>query len=127
MTKGMMDLLKEAKVRIREVDAKTAQSELEAEPRILVVDVREAEELAGGTLPGAVHVPRGVLEAKAAPDSPARDAAFDDAERPILLYCASGARSALAADTLRQMGFARPASLAGGFAAWKEAGLPVES
>lgn len=126
MAKGIKELLAEAKGRIREVDPPTARAECDAEPRTLVVDVREAEELAAGRLPGAMHVPRGVLEPKAAPDSPARDEAFADPERPVLLYCGSGARSAFAADTLRQLGFTRVASLAGGFAAWQEAGLPVE-
>ncbi|MDX1649762.1 MAG: rhodanese-like domain-containing protein [Myxococcota bacterium] len=126
MAKGIKDLVGEAKGRIREVDASEARAELDAEPRTLVLDVRESEELAAGRLPGALHVPRGVLEPKCAADSPAREEAFQDPERPILVYCGSGVRSALAADTLRELGFARVASLAGGFAAWKEAGQPVE-
>jgi rhodanese-related sulfurtransferase len=126
MAKGMKELVAEAKGRIREVDVATAHAERRAEPRTLVVDVREAEELAQGRLPGALHVPRGVLEPKAASDSPARDDAFEDPTRPILLYCASGVRSALAADALRQLGFTHVASLAGGFGAWAQAGLPVE-
>jgi len=127
MAKGMKELLAQAKGRIREVDAQAAKAALDAEPRTLVLDVRETEELAAGKLPGALHVPRGVLEPKAAADSPAREPAFEDAERPILVYCGSGVRSAFAADRLRELGFTRPVSLAGGFAAWKEAGLPVES
>lgn len=127
MAKGIRDLLAETQGRVREVDAKAAQAELEAEPRTLVVDVREGEELAAGRLPGALHVPRGVLEAKAAHDSPVRDPAFEDPERPVLLYCASGVRSLFAADRLRELGFRRVASLAGGFTGWKQAGLPVES
>lgn len=126
MAKGMKELLAEAKGRIREVDPPAAQAELEADPRTLVVDVREADELGAGRLPGALHVPRGLLEPRAASDSPARLEAFEDPSRPVLLYCGSGARSALAADTLQQLGFRRVVSLAGGFAAWKEAGLPLE-
>jgi rhodanese-related sulfurtransferase len=126
MVTSMKELLGEAKRNIRELDPRAARAEQEAEPRLLVIDVRESEELASGRLPGAFHVPRGLLEPKAAPDSPARDAVFEDPERPLLLYCASGARSALAADTLRRMGFTRVSSLAGGIMAWKQAGLPVE-
>ncbi|MDX1650546.1 MAG: rhodanese-like domain-containing protein [Myxococcota bacterium] len=126
MTKGMKELVAEAKGRVREVDVQTAKAERDAEPRTLVLDVREGEEVAQGRVPGALHVPRGVLEAKAAPDSPAREEAFEDLERPILVYCGSGVRSAFAADTLQTLGFTRVASVDGGFSAWKEAGLPVE-
>ena len=126
MAKGMKELVAEAKGRVREVDVQTAKAERDAEPRTLVLDVREGEEVAQGRVPGALHVPRGVLEAKAAPDSPAREEAFEDLERPILVYCGSGVRSAFAADTLQTLGFTRVASVDGGFSAWKEAGLPVE-
>lgn len=86
----------------------------------VVIDVREADELAGGRIPGALAIPRGVLELrieKAAPDRAA----------PIVLTCGSGARSALAARTLAELGYTDVRSLAGGFTAWKRAGLPVET
>lgn len=126
MGKGLQDLVAEAKARIAEVSALEARALLEQHPDALVLDVREHPELGAGRLPAALHVPRGVLEPKAAADSPARDRAFDDLERVILTYCASGVRSALAADALQVLGFTEVRSLAGGFAAWSEAGLPVD-
>lgn len=84
----------------------------------LLVDVREADEVDAGMLPGARHVPRGFLELRIE-----TLAAIDE---PIVLYCASGTRSLLAARTLLDMGFKRVSSLAEGIEGWKAAGLPVE-
>ena len=67
----------------------------------------------------------GILEPKAALDSPARDSQLSDPERPIITYCGSGARSALAAATLQQLGFSQVRSLAGGFQAWTQEGRPI--
>lgn len=85
----------------------------------LVIDVREPDETAAGRIPGARLIPRGFLEQRI-------DAAAPDRTRRVVLYCASGNRSVLAADTLRRLGFGDVASMAGGFAAWTRAGLPVE-
>lgn len=120
---GLKDLIARAKSRIREVDVRDAAALLGS--GALFVDVRESEELAGGRIAGALHVPRGVLEAKAAHDSPVREPALAP-ERPIVVYCASGVRSALAAETLQTLGFGDVRSLAGGFAAWTQGGHPVE-
>jgi rhodanese-related sulfurtransferase len=92
----------------------------------LLVDVREPEErLTHGSIPGAVHAPRGMLEFAADPTSAYHRAEFDPYRRTIL-YCASGGRSALAAATLRTLGYARVAHLEGGLKAWREAGLTVD-
>ncbi len=125
MPKTLADLLADAKSRIVEVDVAGARRWMDEHPEGLVLDVREAEEVAGGRISGAVHVPRGVLEPKAAPDSPAHDAVFGDPDRPILVYCGTGARSALAADVLRELGFSKVCSLAGGIGAWRMAGQPT--
>ena len=85
----------------------------------LLVDVREPGEGAAGHLPGATLLPRGVLEGKI-------EALAPDPDQPIVLYCGSGGRSALAAESLKRMGYGRVLSLAGGFAAWRDAGLPIE-
>jgi len=91
----------------------------------LVVDVRDAPELqAAGKVPGAVHVPRGMLEFRADPDSPYHDKAFDR-DRTVILYCASGGRSALAGKTLQDLGYRDVRNL-GGFKDWVEGGGAVE-
>lgn len=93
----------------------------------LLVDIREPEERAAtGTIPGAVHAVRGMLEFYADPASPYHREEFQP-DRRIILHCASGGRSALAADTLRQLGYLRPAHLDGGIKAWTAAGQPIES
>jgi rhodanese-related sulfurtransferase len=82
------------------------------------VDLREPDEVANsGTIPGAVHAPRGMLEFYADPASPYHRAEFDPARRTIL-YCASGGRSALAVEALQQLGYGQVAHLDGGFKAW---------
>lgn len=102
--------------------------EVEQEVRFgaLLVDIREPEERrASGTIAGDTHAPRGMLEFYADPTSPYHRAEFDP-DRRIVLYCASSGRSALAADMLRQLGYARVAHLDGGLKAWAEAGKSVE-
>ncbi len=90
----------------------------------LLVDVRDAPELQqSGTVTGARHVSRGMLEFRADPESPYHDPEFDRA-RPVLLYCASGGRSALAGKALKDLGYSRVFNL-GAFKDLAEAGLPV--
>lgn len=126
MAKGIGELFQDVRGRIREVDVRGARDWLDREPRLLVLDVREPEELREGRLPRAHAVPRGVLEGKAAADSPARDPELADPARPVLVYCGSGVRSAFAADVLQALGFEDVRSLAGGIAAWREAGEALE-
>lgn len=92
----------------------------------VVVDIREpAEQAASGMIPGAVSAPRGMLEFYADPTSAYHRPEFAP-DRRVILYCASGGRSALAADMLRQLGYEQPAHLDGGIRAWLEAGKPVD-
>jgi rhodanese-related sulfurtransferase len=94
---------------------------------VLLVDLRESEERASdGVIPGSVHAPRGMLEFYADPTSQYHRAEFDPSKR-VIVHCSSGGRSALAADTLQQMGYRSVAHLDGGFQAWKEQGLPTEA
>jgi rhodanese-related sulfurtransferase len=91
----------------------------------LVVDVREPAELQqGGRVKGAVNVPRGLIEFKADPEGAARDPAFRQ-DRPVLVYCASGGRSALAGKALKELGYERVYNL-GGFKELAEAGVETE-
>jgi rhodanese-related sulfurtransferase len=124
-TKTAAHLVAEAKKQIENV----SPEEVAREPRRghpLLVDVREAgERQAHGTIPGAIHAPRGMLEFAADPTSAYYQPAFDPA-RHAILFCASGARSALAAATLRKLGYTHVSSLSSGLNAWVEAGFSIE-
>jgi rhodanese-related sulfurtransferase len=111
-----------------QVDNLTADEVATAASRgTLLVDVREPAELdVVGMIPGAVHAPRGMLEFWADPANPDHRPEFDPGRRTIV-YCDTGARSALAAQLLRQLGYADAAHLDGGIEGWMRAGRPVVS
>lgn len=113
-----------AKVEIVEKDISAVAQMIRSESPI-VVDVREPEEFAQGHLAGAINVPRGVLEFKVDPMNPAGNPTLFDKSAKMVVYCKSGARSALAAQSLRTLGYQEVTSMAGGFEAWKVAGLDV--
>lgn len=120
----MKQMVADARSRIENLSPE--QVEAEVRNGALLVDLRESEERSeSGTIPGAVHFPRGMLEFWADPTSPYHKEEFDP-ERRIILHCMSGGRSALAADTLRQMGFGRVAHMEGGLGRWAQEGRPVE-
>lgn len=112
-------LVKDAKSRIREVGADQIGVLQKATPSPVLLDVREDNEWDKGRIPGAIHVGRGVLEANIESRIPQKTT-------PIVVYCRSGARSAVAADVLAKMGYTNVSSLAGGIAAYQAAGLPVD-
>ena len=125
MAKTAADLVAEAKQRIQNLTVDQTAEELERGD-VLLVDLREPDERQGhGTIPDAVHAPRGMLEFWADPTCSFHRAEFDP-NRRVILYCGGGGRSALAADTLQHMGYANVAHLDGGFSAWKAAERPVE-
>ena len=125
MAKTAAELVTEAKQRIQNLTVDEAAEDLER-GNALLVDLREpGEREEQGVIPGAVHAPRGMLEFWADPTSSYHRAEFDP-NRRLILHCAGGGRSALAADTLQQMGYANVAHLDGGFTAWKAANQPVE-
>jgi len=123
MAKGMKDFVAEAKARVPEVS--TEDVEALSGDSVLLLDVREPGELQSGFLPGAMNVPRGMLEVKADPSMPPHDVRLADREQAIIVYCASGARSLLAASTLLEMGFTNVKSMAGGFCAWQQEGREI--
>ncbi len=116
------ELLNQVKAEIHEIDAAAALERHEGEDAPLFVDVREHDEWNEGHIPGAVHVPRGFLESRIEGVAP-------DHDRPIVVYCAGGARSAFAAKALDELGYSQVVSLAGGYTDWKRNGyatkLPV--
>ena len=123
MRQTLQQILAEARTRIVEIDgARLRALQSGGAP---VIDVREPAEFAAGHIPGAVNIPRGVLEFEV-DGHPAvnctRDPALAHRDQPVVVYCRSGGRSALAAEALARLGFAEPLSLAGGFTAWAEQG-----
>ena len=97
------------------------------QPDVLFVDVREPAEWDKGRIPGAIHAVRGLLEFKADPSLEAYHDKRIDPAKKLVIYCASGGRSALAAKTLKDMGYPKVASMRGGFTAWGQAGKPSET
>lgn len=117
-------MVSDAKESIDNLSVDEVAAELESGDALLV-DLREPGELEKvGTIEGAVHAPRGMLEFYADPATPYHMDELDPARR-IILHCASGGRSALAVKTLQEMGFTDVAHLGGGMKAWIEAGMPV--
>ena len=126
MAKTLMELVSAARGRIAELGPEALGAELDHSDDLLLVDVREPDEYRLGRLPGAVLIPRGTIEPAADLQYPKRHPELSQArERRVVLYCATGGRSALACDVLREMGFENVASLAGGIAAWQDAGLDI--
>ncbi|MBN8878309.1 MAG: rhodanese-like domain-containing protein [Sphingobacteriales bacterium] len=123
--KSAMDLVKEAKQQIENLTPAQVKEEIN-NGKAQLIDIREAEELTvTGKIPGSTHAPRGMLEFYADASLPYHKPEFDKNKR-IILHCASGGRSALAAKTLKEMGYENVAHMDGGIKAWKEAGMPVE-
>lgn len=116
--KNAHDLVSEARTRIREVDLDAAEAAVRDADVLL--DVREADEFHAGHIPGAINIPRGLLEFKlsASPELSSRDL-------KIVLYCKTSGRAALAACALHDMGYLQVQSIAGGFDAWSAAGKAV--
>jgi rhodanese-related sulfurtransferase len=117
-------MVSEARESIENFSVEQVASELTSGSALLV-DIREAEELdATGTIPGAVHAPRGMLEFYADPVSPYHRAEFDPSRR-VILFCASSGRSALAVKSLQSIGYRDIGHLDGGIKAWSAAGQPL--
>lgn len=113
-------LVAEAKGHIREITvAELTSLEASDVTKPILIDVRESEEFAAGHAAGALHLSRGTLEGKI-------EATVPDVTTAVVLYCASGNRSAFAAESLQKMGYTNVASLIGGFGAWLKADRPVE-
>lgn len=113
------DLVLEAKKNIQEVTLDEARLEMNA--GVLLIDVREPGEFEEGHVPGAMNIPRGMLEFKMS-----QDEKLADRNRSILVYCKTSGRAALSAAALQSLGYACVHSIAGGFDAWCGAGFPTD-
>ena len=119
-------LVDEALAQVQTIDVAELRARLAA-ARTHLVDIREAEEIAAeGCIPGALHVPRGLLEFRVDPTSPWVDAGLISSGQDWVLYCGVGWRSALAAKALQDMGLTGVSHLGGGFQAWLAAGGAVQ-
>ncbi len=127
ITKGFRVLVDQA---MSEVTTYSVGQILErlGDPKLQIVDIRDPRELErGGTLPGALLAPRGMLEFWVDPDSPYFKPVFGDDSREFVLFCGAGWRSALATKALQDMGMTNVAHIDGGFADWVEKGAPVQT
>jgi rhodanese-related sulfurtransferase len=123
MVKTAQQMVIEATALIPAITPQEAYDRLTAGTAVFL-DVREPTEWETH-IPGCVQIPRGILEAKADPTSPRHDPTLQPSGQ-VIVYCRSGARSALAGVTLTELGYTHVANLVGGITAWKEAGLPTD-
>ena len=126
MSKTAADLVAEARSEIREITPK----EFAQNPKCVLIDVREPAEFSTAHIDGAINIPRGVLEFQVDADpavANVSDPALSHKEQAIVLYCRTGGRAALAAQSLRRLGFSDVCSIAGGISGWTDAGLPVSA
>ncbi len=122
--KTVQSMLAEAEAAVPRISPEEAKS-LVGRADVLFLDVREPPEVAAsGKVPGALAIPRGLVEFRADPASAMHDKAFDR-NKTVIAYCASGGRSALVGKTLKDMGYANVRNL-GGFKGWVDAGGSVE-
>ena len=125
MVKKAAEMVAEANAAVGTVEVEEAK-QLVGRDDVLFVDVREGGELAvQGKIPGAVHAPRGLLEFYADPSAPYHKPELSSGKR-LVVYCASGGRSALAAKTLKDMGIDKISNMLGGFTAWQQGGGDIE-
>ena len=115
---GFLKVVDEAKARVREVTVAEARARLAANPKAVLIDVREESEWAAGHAVEAQHLGKGILERDL-------ETRFPEPGTELILYCGGGFRSALSADVAQRMGYTAVFSLAGGFRAMNEAGWPM--
>jgi rhodanese-related sulfurtransferase len=129
MAKTFKDMVTEAREQAEVVSPQEAQKRIQENPNVVVVDVREPEDIKStGKIPGAMNIPLGLLAIRADTELPEnyREAKLQDRSTPVITTCGPGGQAALAAKTLKDMGFTDVAIVDGGTRAWKEAGLPTE-
>ena len=115
---GFLNLVNDAKKRIKEEDFRATKKRLDASEQIILVDTREDVEWARGHIPGAIHLGKGIIERDI-------EACVPELNTEMVLYCGGGFRSALAADNLQKMGYTNVISMDGGIRDWREKGYPL--
>jgi rhodanese-related sulfurtransferase len=126
ITKGYKQLVDEAMAQVKTYSVAEVRARLGA-PDVQIVDIRDVRELANGTVVGAMHAPRGMLEFWVDPASPYHKPVFADESREFILFCGAGWRSALATKALQDMGMTNVAHIDGGWAEWVKQGAPTET
>ena len=126
ITKGFRALVDEAMAQVKTYSVAEAKAKM-SDPDIQIVDIRDVRELTAGTVVGAFHAPRGMLEFWVDPASPYYKPLFGDEAKEFILFCGAGWRSALAAKTLQDMGMTNVAHIDGGYAEWVKQGAPTET
>ena len=119
MAKTFQEIMAETRRAIREISLEELKTRLESRADFTLVDVREGDEYRAGYIPGALHIPRGHLESKA-------EGLLHRKDAPVIVYCAGGTRSALAARTLQEMGYSNVESANPGYSQWKDRRYPME-
>ena len=126
ITKGFQALVDEAMEEVKTYSVESVKARL-SDPKVQIVDIRDPRELEQGTVVGALHAPRGMLEFWVDPASPYFKPVFADESKEYILFCGAGWRSALATKTLQDMGMRNVAHIDGGYAEWKKRGAPTET
>ena len=116
---GFLNLVNDAKKRINEISVAETRARLAADPRVVLLDVREDHEWQAGHAAGAVHLGKGILERDL-------EKLYPDKDTEIVMYCGGGFRSALTADAAQKLGFRNVSSLIGGYKALAAAGWPMK-
>ena len=127
ITKGYRQLVDEAMAEVTTYSVEQVRQRLDTDPSLQIIDIRCIRELGAGTIVGAVHAPRGMLEFWVDPASPYHKPLFADETREFVLFCGAGWRSALAAKSLQDMGMTNVAHVDGGWAKWTAVRAPIES
>ena len=126
ITKTSRTLVDQAMSEVKTYSVEDVKARL-GDGRVQIIDIRDVRELADGTVLGAYHAPRGMLEFWVDPQSPYHKTMFADESREFILFCGLGWRSALAAKTLQDMGMTNVAHMDGGYTEWVKAGAPTET
>ncbi len=117
-SESFLKLVNDSKARIKETNVAEVKKRMDSGDKFVLIDVREDNEWAGGHIPNAVHMGRGIIERDI-------ELRFPDKSAELVLYCGGGFRSALSAENLQKMGYTKVSSMDGGWRGWNEARLPI--